>query len=308
MDLSVIIPVRDEEQNLRELVSRLLKVVETLGVQAEIIFVTDINTDDTLEVLKALNREDGRVKTVKLSNSFGQHVAVLAGLDFCRGMAVVLMDGDMQDEPESLPALYGKLNEGYDVVYAVKSSKNESRLRNFLSRRFVGLLNALSDYEIRINTSMFRILSRRVVNELRRFSERETFLTGLISLIGFPEAEVEVSSGRRMHGATKYSWFRQINMAIGAILSFSSKPVRLVSVFGFIVSGLSLVYLLVVLVQALFFDVSVAGWPTVVSLVTFLGGVQLLAIGIVGEYIGRIFIETKDRPRYIIEERVGEFE
>lgn len=308
VDLSVVIAVKDEEKNLPELASRLAKAMNHLCVSYEGIFVTDTNGDNTLAVLKALNRSDRRLKTLKLSTSSGQYVAIMAGLHFSRGNAVVTMDGDLQDHPEDIPKLYKKLNEGYDVVYATKKRKDDSFLRNVFSKLFLKLLNLLSDYKLDQNTSVFRIMSRRTVEEIMKFKEKQPSLTGISSLIGFPTAKVMVNSGKRKGGKTKYSWIKLTNLAISILLSFSTKPIRVISASGFIVSGLSFVYLFSVVIRALLYQTDVPGYPTIVSLITFLGGMQLFAIGVIGEYIGRVFIEVKKRPLYIVEDKIGDFE
>jgi polyisoprenyl-phosphate glycosyltransferase len=307
LDLSVVLPVRDEEQNIPEVVERLTRTLGEMKISYEILFVTDLNKDNTCEVIKSAHRMDERVKLLRLSNSYGQHIAVIAGLNFCNGRAVVIMDGDLQDYPEDIPRLYGKLSEGYDVVYAVKKKKNDSFLRNVASRLFIGALNRLSDVKLEHNTSMFRIISRRMVDEVLRFKEKQPSLTFVMSLIGFPTSSVEVTSGERKRGKTKYNLFRLMNLGISSLISFSTKPLRLISMIGFFVAGLSFIYLCVVLIQALFFRIGVLGWPTIISLITFLGGIQLFVIGIIGEYIGRIFIESKSRPLYIVDEKIGDF-
>jgi polyisoprenyl-phosphate glycosyltransferase len=304
--LSVVVPVRNEAGMFPALVARLTAVLEEISTGHEIIFATDLNRDDTLDVLRSLHRADPRVKTIKLSNAFGHHVAVLAGLSASSGDAVVVMDGDLQDHPEDIPLLYSKLQEGYEVVYGVKERKNESALRNLFSRTFVRLMNALSDYDIDFNTSMFRIMSHRAVDELCRFREREPSITGLVSVIGLPTTKVLVTSGARHAGQTNFSYWRQVNFAIGFLLSFSTKPLRLISMLGLTISILSLVYFFVVVFQRLALGTPVQGWPTVVGLITFLGGIQLLALGITGEYVARIFLEVKRRPLYIVEEEIGE--
>ena len=304
--LSVIVPVRNEAENIPKLVARLTPVLEGISAEHEIIFATDLNRDNTLEVLRSLHRSDPRVKTLKLSNAFGHHIAVLAGLAVSRGDAVVVMDGDLQDHPEDIRHLYAKLREGYEVVYGVKERKNESALRNLFSRIMVRLMNSLSDYDIDFNTSMFRIMSRRAVDELCRFRERDPSITGLVSVIGLPTTKVLVTSGVRHAGRTNYSYWRQVNFAIGFLLSFSTKPLRLISMLGLAISMLALVYFLVVVIQRLAFGTPVQGWPTVVGLMSLLGGVQLLAMGVTGEYVARIFLEVKGRPLYVVEEEIGE--
>jgi len=308
IDLSVLIPVRDEENNIEELVERLMATLTNLKITYEILFITDINRDNTFEVLKDLSERDDRIKIIKLSNSFGQHIAVVAGLNLCVGQAVVIMDGDLQDYPEDIPKLYIKMLEGYDIVYGIKEKKNDSLFRNIYSKMFISILNKLSDTKMEYNTSMFRIISRKTANAILEFKEREPSLTFIMSLIGFKSTTVEVTSGIRKKGITKYNFFKLLNFAINSLLSFSTKPIRIISVIGFCISGLSLIYLCVVLIQSLFLKVGVLGWPTIVALITFLGGAQLFSMGIIGEYIGRIFIETKKRPLYTIDEKVGIFE
>ncbi len=304
-DMSVVIPVRDEEKNVQELTVRLTTTMSQMDLTYEVIFVTDINTDRTLDVLRECHANDDRVKVIKLANSMGQHIAVVAGLDACQGNCVVLMDGDLQDYPEDIPKLHSRMLEGFDVVYGIKEKKNDSMIRNMFSIVFVRVMNRLSDYRVEHNTSMFRIMSRRTVDQLNRFRENEQSLTGLISLIGFPTDKVLVTSGERKAGETKYSFISQVNTAISFLLSFSTKPLRMISILGFIVSALSFLYLGFVVIHVLVAGSAVMGWPTLVVLMTFLGGIQLLALGVIGEYISRIFIESKRRPIYIVEETIG---
>ena len=303
--ISIIIPVRNEEKNIPELSRRIQDVFILLSINYEVIFVTDINTDNTLNVLEETNKNNSCIKTIKLSTAYGHHIAVLAGLHQCKGDAVVIMDGDLQDLPEDIPLLLNKMKEGFEVVYGIKEKKNESALRNFLSKSFIKVMKALSDYDMSYNTCMFRVISKRVVNEIRKFNEREPSITAMISLIGFPYAEVMVQSGKRFAGKTNYSLLRQINFAISFLLSFSTKPLRLISFVGLCISVLSMLYFIFVIIQALFFGVPVTGWPTLVTIVCFLGGMTLLAQGITGEYIARIFMETKRRPLYVIENKIG---
>ena len=306
MDLSVVIPVRDEAENISDLVTRLTGTLVDLRVSYEILFVTDINKDDTFELIRQIHNEDGRVKVIKLSNTYGQHTAVVCGLRYCSGDAVVIMDGDLQDYPEDIPKLYSKILEGYDIVYALKEKKNVSPFRNLFSKMFVRMMNMISDVRIEHNTSMFRIISRRTVEEILRFKERQPSLTFIMSYIGFKAIAVKVASGERKGGKTKYSYFRLLNFGITSLLSFSTKPIRLISIIGFCVAGLNFVYLCMTLIQKIFFDIGVLGWTTIISLITFIGGIQLFVIGIIGEYIAKIFMETKERPLYIVDQKVGD--
>jgi len=304
-DLSVVIPVRDEEHNVVELVTRLTATLSGMSLRYEIVFVTDLNRDNTLGVLRALNKHDDRVKVLKLSNAFGHHTAVVAGLQQTRGAATVIMDGDLQDYPEDIPKLYAKLREGYDVVYGTKEQKNESSLRNLFSKIFLRLLRLLSDYDMDFNTCMFRIISRRSVNEVLRFKEREPSLTFIMGFVGYPTARVLVTSGTRQHGDTKYSYWRQIDLAISSLISFSTKPLRCVSLIGLGVSALSFTYFLFALGKWFFWGVPVVGWTSLTALLGLVGGAILFAQGITGEYIARVFLETKNRPLYVVEESIG---
>ena len=307
IQLSIIIPVRDEEKNVRELSERLHNTCALMQLSYEVIFVTDLNRDSTFELLKTINKANPNIKTLKLSNGFGHHVAVKAGLQYAKGESVVIMDGDLQDLPEDIPLLYSKFKEGYDVVFGIKKQKNDSKIRNFFSKSFVKLINHLSDIKLDFNTNMFRIISRRTVDAVLTFKERDPSLTAIISLIGYPTTKVLVTSGKRLYGVTKYRFTRQISLAISFIISFSTKPIKYITYFGYSASFFSFLYFIYVLIQRLVFnEISVFGWSTLIVLITFFGGLQLISIGLIGEYVGRIFLQTKERPLYIIEEKVGD--
>lgn len=305
IDFSVVIPVRNEAGNLTELTGRLHSVLGTMSERYEIIYVTDLNRDNTVGLLRELNQADSRVKAIKLSNAFGHHVAVLAGLAHSRGAAVVIMDGDLQDYPEDIPVLFARLREGHDIVYGTKERKNESAYRNLLSRTFVKVLGRLTDFDMDLNTSMFRIVSRRVVDAVLRFRERDPSLTFIMGLIGFPTSRVQVTSGTRIHGQTNYGLWRQVNLAVTSLISFSTKPLRIASLLGMCISALALIYFLFALGKWAIFGVPVAGWTSLAALLGLVGGAILFAQGITGEYIARMFLETKGRPLYIVEESLG---
>lgn len=307
-EISIVIPVRDEGKNIDNLIARIFSTIDHIQRTFEIIFVTDINKDNTVDLLYEYCRKHSNIKMLKLSNSFGQHVAVLAGLDHSSGKYTVIMDGDLQDYPEDIPILYNKICEGYDVVYALKEKKNEGFYRNFSSRAFNTLMNSLSDIKIDSNSSMFRIISRKALEEITKFREYEPSLTYIFSFINLPTAVAKVRSGVRQQGKTNYSFFRLVNFAISSLLSFSRKPLRMISNFGYIVSLVSLLYFVTVLYQYFFWGIPILGWATIVAIITFTGGIQLLSIGVIGEYIGRIYMQTKNRPLYIIEKRYGSFE
>lgn len=304
-DLSVIIPVREEASNIPELTKRLTKSLETLQLSFEIIFVTDINRDDTVDVLKLQHQSDNRIKYIKLSRSYGQHVAVFAGLQASAGAYAVIMDGDLQDEPEDIPALFNKIKSGFDIVYGYKKAKNESPVRNIISRLFLHTISRLSDVKMDFNTSMFRIISRRTINEVLKYREIEPSLTFIMGSLNLPTDKVLVSSGKRFSGKTNYPLSRQLRFALTSLLSFSTRPIEFVSELGLVISVISFFYFIIVIIQRLYSGIAVLGWPTIIALITFLGGMQLFAIGIIGQYIGKIFLQTKNRPLYVVEEQVG---
>jgi len=304
-NISVVSPLRNEEKNIPELVRRLVKTLEGMGLSYELILVTDENTDRTVEVLREQHAANPCVKMVKLARGRGQQMAVVAGLDASRGEAVVIMDGDLQDYPEDIPKLYERLQEGFDIVYGVKEKTNPSAIRNLLSSLFTRVMNYLSDSNLSFNTALFRILSRRMVTQLIRFREYDQALPQLMTFIGLPEASVPVTSGQRMAGETNYGFRRQLNMAVTCLLQFSTKPLRMISMLGFICAGLSIVHVLFVLWRWRI-GVSVAGWPTLAVLVSFLGSIQLISLGVIGEYISSVVMEGKRRPLYVREETLGD--
>ena len=305
IDISVVIPVRNEENNVPELTRRLQNVLSGLPVSFEVIYVTDENTDRTVETIKTEHSRDARIKMLKLARGRGQHMAAVAGLAASQGNHVVFMDGDLQDEPEDIPLLYAKAKEGYSIVCGVKQRKNESALRNFFSRNYIRLMDYLSESPGSINTSLFRMIDRRMADELLHFREHDQDPTLLMTLVGLPQTSVVVNSGKRHSGKTNYSLLRQINVAISCIVSFSTKPLRLIAGLGFICAALSLLHLIYVILTWIK-GVDVPGWATLAVLVSFLGSAQLNALGVIGEYLAHVFIESKRRPLYVVEESCGE--
>ncbi len=306
-DISIVVPVRDEEKNLNELISRISRTLQGMRKSFEVIFVTDVNTDNTVRVLEEFARGEPNIKALKLSSSFGQHVAVMAGLEHCSGDYVVIMDGDLQDCPEDIELLHNKIIEGYDIVYATKEKKNDDLFRNVSSRAFNGLMGLLSDTRIDTNTSMFRIISNKALQEVLKFREFEPSLTYIFGYINLPHTTVKVQSGSRLAGETKYGLMRLINLAVSSMVSFSRKPLRMISALGLAMSLISFLYLAIVIYQYFASEIEIMGWTTITVIITFIGGIQLLSLGIIGEYIGRIYIQTKNRPLYITEREFGEF-
>ncbi len=307
-EISIVIPVRDEEKNLDELITRIIASLDKINKPFEIIFITDINIDNTVGLLEKYSKEHPNIKAIKLSNGFGQHVAVMAGLDHASGEAIVIMDGDLQDCPEDIPLLYNKLCENFDIVYGIKDRKNDNTFRNSSSRLFNWIMNLFSDKKVSNNSSMFRIISRKALNEIVKFREYEPSLTYIFSYINLPTAKVPVTSGARHEGETKYNFIKLLSFAVSSLLSFSRKPLSMISILGLVMSLLSFLYLIVVLFQYLFLKIEVQGWATLIVVSTLIGGIQLLSLGVIGEYIGRMYMQTKNRPLYIVERKIGKFE
>ncbi|MCC6759308.1 MAG: glycosyltransferase family 2 protein [Candidatus Omnitrophica bacterium] len=306
-NISVVIPVRDEEKNIPELIDRLTSTSNAMGKTFEIIFVTDINKDNTLNLLVDYSTKYKNIKTIKLSNSFGQHIAVMAGLDHCTGEYIAIMDGDLQDYPEDISILYNKIIEGFDIVYAIKENKNANFLRDISSRLFNTIMSYMADIKINSNTSMLRIISRKALEEITKFREHEPSLTYIFSFISLPTATIKARSGVRQKGQTKYNLFKLVNFAISSLISFSRKPLRMISSLGLIMSVLSFTYLAIVLYQHYLLKIKVLGWTTLMVTMTLLGGIQLLSMGVIGEYVGRMYMQTKNRPLYIVERKYGDF-
>ena len=304
-DLSIVVPIFNEEATIPELHRRLVEAVAPLG-DCELIYVDDGSTDGSWPqlVLLAAN-SPGQLRLLRLSRNFGHQVALSAGLDAAQGQAVVTLDGDLQDPPELVPELVARWREGYDVVSAVRIQRDgESRFKLATASWFYKLIRRMSQVEIVEQAGDFRLLSRRAADALATMPERARFLRGMTSWIGFPHAEVPYRRDVRHAGTTKYPLRRMLRFALDGVTSFSTVPIRLVSLLGLGLVFLSGLYLVYVLYLRLFTGSTVQGWSTVVVLVLVFGGVQLLSLGVVGQYVGRIFEEVKRRPLYVVEERV----
>lgn len=304
--LSVVVPLYNEEGNVAPLLERLDSILAHLpgAPSYEIVVVNDGSSDDTLARLREQMRSRSGMVVVSLSRNFGHQLAATAGIDIASGDAVILMDGDLQDPPELIAAFVEKWREGYDVVYAVRRSRRgESLFKVLTARFFYRLVRRMTKVDIPVDTGDFRLMSRRVVEALKRSPERHRFLRGMVSWVGFRQVGVPYDRDERHSGTTKYPLGKMIRFAIDGITSFSDAPLRLASYLGFCSSGVAFVYAIVVIVSKL---ISVnppaytPGWASTIVAVIFLGGVQLIGIGIVGEYLGRIYDEVKGRPIYLV--------
>jgi len=303
VDLSIIIPIYNEETNLPTLYARLAAMLDTLLLEVEVIFVNDGSRDQSLKLMQGLAAQDARMHYITFSRNFGHQVAITAGLDMSRGAAVVVMDGDLQDPPELIPALYAKLHEGYEVVYAKRRSRQgESALKLFTAKMFYRLLARITSVAIPLDTGDFRIISRKVVLALKQMPEQNKFIRGQISWIGYRQTYLEFDRSERAGGEPGYTYSKLIKLALDGITSFSDLPLRVASVGGFVVSGVAFLVMLYAVYARFFLKDYGVGWPSLMVSVLFLGGVQLMAIGVIGEYVARLGANARQRPLYIIDE------
>jgi len=300
--LSVVVPVYNESDVLPEFHRRLAAVLDALGRDAEIVYVNDGSTDRSLDLLAALHAGDPRVAVLDLSRNFGKEVAMSAGLDHAGGDAVVVIDADLQDPPERIPDMVREWEAGYDVVLMRRRSRaQESWLKKATARAFYRAMGRLGTIDIPENVGDFRLLSRRAVEALRRFPERSRFMKGLFAWIGFPCREIEYDRDGRFAGETKWNYWRLWNFALEGITSFSAAPLKIASYVGLATALWAFAYGLYVVVKTLVIGDRVPGYPTLVTLILFLGGLQLMALGIIGEYLARMFVEVKQRPLYLVQ-------
>jgi dolichol-phosphate mannosyltransferase len=297
----------NEEAVIRETASRLSSVLGSADIQFELIFVDDGSKDKTPEILRDLQAADARIRVVRLSRNFGHQVAITAGLEHAGGDAVAVIDADLQDPPEVLLQLLVKWFHGYDVVYGVRTEREgESVFKLWTAKAFYRIIGKLSDTEIPLDTGDFRLMDRRVVDALLSMPERDRFVRGMVSWLGFSQVSVPYRRAARFAGETKYPLFKMMKFATDGIVSFSILPLRLATWIGFLASGLSVVGIVVVLLERYLGVLGlVKGWSSTVIAVLFIGGVQLVCMGIIGEYVGRIYGESKRRPLYVVRERMG---
>jgi len=303
---SVVIPVYNEAEVLPALYRRLTNVMEGLGKPYEIVFVNDGSVDDSPKVLAEFRAQDSRVRVVSLSRNFGHQIAITAGLDHSSGQAVVVMDADLQDPPEIIPQLIAQWKVGYDIVFTVRESRRrESVFKRTTAALFYRLLRRLTAPDIPLDAGDFRLMSRRAVEALKPIRERNRFVRGLVGWIGFRHTCVRFVRDARQAGETKYPLRKMIRFALNGLISFSFVPLQLATYLGFAVSLFSFLYIAYAIELKLFTDRAVQGWASIMVAMLFIGGVQLISLGIMGEYIGRIYDEVKQRPLYVIDELAG---
>ncbi len=301
--ISVIIPAYNEEQSLPMLYGRLTEVMASMPSYSwELMFVNDGSSDRTLEILQKLRAEDSRVNYVDLSRNYGKEVAMLAGFDYVSGDCAVIMDADLQHPPQMIASFVEKWEEGYEDVYAIRKTRgHESRLRKWLSLTFYRLLQRSTRIQILPNVGDFRLLDRKCIDMLCQMRDAERYTKGMYCWIGCRKIGVEFEQDDRLAGDSKWNFGSLLNLAINGITSFTIAPLRLVSFVGIIVALAAFVYMLYVIIKAVIYGDPVAGYPSLMAVLLLIGGLQLLGIGILGEYVGRIFNEVKNRPVYFVE-------
>jgi glycosyltransferase involved in cell wall biosynthesis len=305
--ISVIVPVFNEIDVIDACYERLTGVLKSLdGFDYELMFVDDGSTDRSHPRMLELQGRDKNLKIIRFSRNFGHQIAITAGLDAARGDAIVVIDADLQDPPEIIPDMIAKWRDGYDVVYGVRRQRaGESRIKRATAAVFYRMLRRFTNIEIPVDVGDFRLISSRAAMQLRQLREKDRFVRGLVSWIGFPQTGVSYDREERYAGSTKYPYRKMLKFAVDGITSFSNMPLKLASWLGYLASLFAFIYLLSVFVQKMMGH-TVEGWATIMVAMLFLGGVQLICIGIIGEYIGRIFNETKARPMYVIESIDGD--
>lgn len=305
--ISILVPCHNEQENIEKLYDALVESIAKInGYQWEIVFVDDGSFDDTLSRIKQLRERDERVCFISLSRNFGKENAMLAGFDHITGDAVIIMDADLQHPPHLMAEMIAEWESGYDDVYAERLNRGkESWLRRKLSMLYYRLLQRMAKVDVLPNVGDFRLLDRKCIDSLKKLRETQRYTKGLYCWIGFKKKKISFQQADREKGKSSFSYHRLFNLAIEGITSYTTAPLRISTVVGFVVSLVAFIYMCYVLVKTILYGEPVQGYPTLVILILFLGGVQLLSLGIIGEYLGRVFHETKNRPVYLISEQEG---
>jgi len=299
--LTIIAPIFNEIDNLPELYRRVKETMDSTGEAWELVLVDDGSSDGSTDAILKLAQQDARVRPVVFARNFGHQIAVTAGLDYSRGKAVVIIDADLQDPPEMILDLVAKWREGYQVVFAVRAEREgETWFKTFTAKLFYRIIFRITDVKIPLDTGDFRLLDRKVVDVMNHMRERDRFLRGMSAWVGFKQIGVSYKRSARFAGTTKYTFRKMFRLALNAVTSFSYFPLQLATYIGFISAGLSILFIPVVLVLRLLAKAQLTGQATTLIAVLFLGGVQLISLGILGEYIGRIYDEVKGRPLYTV--------
>lgn len=298
---SVVIPVYNEEEVIHETYWRLKNVMDSTGESYELLFVNDGSRDRTAELILGIGEKDPSVTLIQFSRNFGHQVAITAGMDYAKGEAVIVIDADLQDPPELMLEMIAKWKEGYDVVYAKRSErKGESLFKRQTASIFYRVLKRMTEIDIPLDTGDFRLLDRKVCDEMKRLPEKNRYVRGLVSWVGFRQTAVEYVRDERYAGESKYPLKKMLKLSMDGITSFSSKPLKAAGIMGILIAAAGFIYLLVVLIEKWFTDVTVPGWSSLIALQILFSGCILMFLGVIGEYLGRIYDEVKQRPLYIV--------
>jgi len=300
--LTIVVPAYNEEKVLPEFHKRVSRVINEIGMPTEILYINDGSTDQTLEIIKGFPSDTHIISYINLSRNFGKEIAMSAGLDFARGEAVILIDADLQDPPELMVELVKQWQEGYDNVYAQRLERaGEGFIKKATAHMFYRTIQKMTRIKIPEDTGDYRLLSRRAVEALKQFKEQHRFMKGLFAWIGYPQTAVPYKRDPRFAGETKWNYWHLWNFAIEGITSFSTAPLKISTYFGLLTALFAFFYGAFIIIKTLLYGDPVPGYPSLVVIVLFLGGVQLMSIGAIGEYLGRMFDETKKRPLYLVE-------
>ncbi|MCY8686921.1 glycosyltransferase family 2 protein [Bacillus spizizenii] len=303
---SVVVPVYNEELVIHETYQRLKEVMDQTKENYELLFVNDGSKDHSIEILREHSLLDPRVKIIDFSRNFGHQIAITAGMDYAQGNAIVVIDADLQDPPELILDMIEKWREGYEVVYAVRTKrKGETFFKKQTAALFYRLLSSMTDIDIPIDTGDFRLMDRKVCDEMKRLKEKNPFVRGLVSWVGFKQTAVEYVRDERLAGETKYPLKKMLKLSMDGITTFSHKPLKLASYAGMLMSGAGFLYMFIVLYLKLFTDSTITGWSSLIVIQLLFSGIVLLILGMIGESIGRIYDEAKDRPLYIVQKSYG---
>ena len=305
--LSIIIPMYNEEESLPHLYERLIKLADNIpNYKLEFLFVNDGSKDSSLDIVKSYRVNDKRVCYLNLSRNFGKEVAMGAAFDYVTGDAVAIIDADLQDPPELIVEMIKYFEEGYDDIYAKRRSrKGETFLKKFTSKMFYRMLQSVSRVPIQEDTGDFRLLSRRAIEALKVFPEKQRYTKGMFSLIGFKKKAIEFDRDPRIAGETKWNYLKLIDLAVEGITSFTTAPLRVSTIVGGIIAFGSFLYMIFTVIKTLVTGIDVPGYSSLICVMLLIGGIQLIFLGVIGEYLGRIFIEVKRRPLYFIDEYSG---
>lgn len=303
--ISIIIPAYNEEEVISHMLTTVKSALEGLKEDIEIICVNDGSEDKTIDILREFAAADKRIQVLDLSRNFGHQTALTAGLDHCRGDCAIIIDADLQDPPDLIPQMVEKWKENYHVVYAQrKSRKGENWLKLWTAKMFYRFLRRITKFDIPIDTGDFRLIDRQVIDALKQMPEHFRYIRGMIAWLGFNRIGIEYERQERFKGSSKYPYSKLLLLAIDGIIGFSFFPLRIATWFGFTISGVAFLYAIYIIYRGLFTDAIVKGWPSTMVILLFLGGIILIMLGVIGEYLGRTNIEVKNRPSYFLKEKI----